>query len=57
MIVYYKTCQVCYKLLPDNTIFMRDTEKIQRFQWGDGKELTCFPGDTITVTHKECNLR
>jgi len=58
MIVYYKTCQRCYKLLPSNIpMIIRDTDISQVIEGPSMKATYLVPGDTLSVFHPECMPR
>lgn len=57
MIVYYKSCPTCYKLLPHRKpMIIRDTDISQRISFG-GKITHLMPGDTLSVFCGGCAPR
>jgi hypothetical protein len=54
MIVYYKECPRCYKLLPNNIpMTVRDTNTTQVVE-GHGEPIYLVEGDTLGLFHSEC---
>ena len=53
MIVYYKSCPTCYKLIPSIPMVVRDTDKFQTYK-NSFEEIQLAPGDILALYCKGC---